>query len=306
MLTVTNGGKTVGGKTLEAYLREELAAFRKGGTDGNTLLGPILDGSTGYEVVIKDSAPTATSGTRVTINPKETNIATATDTKGLREFVESTIFELTNASNADAFRALDTGLVNGKAVLAYGREKANLEAQASWAVSAILQQRSGYEPSDWGKKQIKECSRSSTLDGFSETFRKAAHDSTGTGAASLSSAEYYAFNGAYKVGGAKSAFDRQFDALSVKGKKVTIEQLKNKLTTVKSADFNSMNMASVKLYHVVVDVLLSPPAELKVELKWRGTASDRAFSDAMKRIAVDTGNLLKNDVIRALPNATVA
>lgn len=73
MLTITDEcGKNFGGVTLSNHLNAELVAF-SGGAAGRALLGPILgQGGTAYEVVIKDSAPTATSKTRVTINPKET------------------------------------------------------------------------------------------------------------------------------------------------------------------------------------------------------------------------------------------
>src|SRR5689334_14880800 len=85
--------KIVQGMTLSAYLTQELNAHIVASPAAAALLNPVLTGN--YEVVIKENAPTATSGTRVTINPKETKIATANTLNDLKEFVGSTILELT-------------------------------------------------------------------------------------------------------------------------------------------------------------------------------------------------------------------
>jgi hypothetical protein len=303
VLTITNGARVVGGKSLESYLRAELTAFQNGGPAGAALLGPVLGGGGSYEVVIKDGVPTATSGTRVTINPTETNIATAVDLTGLREFAESTLFELTNATNAQAFRALDNGLGQGKPVRAYGREKADLESKASWNVSTILQQRAGYQPSSWGAAQIKACGGCKDAAQFSLSFRTQSHEGTApkTSAASLPSEQYYAFNAAYTVGGTRGAFDAQFHSITVGGKKIALEKLKAGVR--QSPTINRMNLMSVVFYHVVTDVLRSPPATLKLDVKWRSSVTDYEFTDTMKYIARDAGDALKTEVIRVLPKA---
>ncbi|HVZ32896.1 MAG TPA: hypothetical protein VG963_10740, partial [Polyangiaceae bacterium] len=226
------------------------------------------------------------------------------DLTGLREFAESTIFELTNATNADKFKTLETGLIQGAAIRAYGREKARLEAQASWSVSQILQQRSGYQPSKWGLAQIAACAPYSDVAGFGAAFQSQAHDSkAGKSAASLPSDQYYAFNGAYTIGGTKGAFDQQFKSLTLGGKVLTLEKVKSNVK--QSSSLNRMNMLSVTFYHVVLDLLKSPPSGMKLAYTWRGTPTDRDFSDGMKAIAADTGDALKNEVIRALPKACV-
>jgi hypothetical protein len=194
------------GLSLAAHLRAELTAFAApGNAPGAALLGPLLANGN-VQVTIKNKGATATSGTRVTVNTAKTN--------GIgNEFVESVIFELTNASNAVAFTALENGIKLGAtAVRTYGRNKADLEAEASWNVAQILPGRLGYVPSAFGANTILACQNHLNLPAFRTFFRVQPHDATAAinTVMRLPSEEMYAYNGAVIVAATTGVLSRAF------------------------------------------------------------------------------------------------
>lgn len=298
---VDETGKTVEGKSLENYLREELTAFEASSGAGAALLTAVLSGGDEYTVTIKREAPTATAEKRVTINPAETHINDASKLADLKEFVESTIFELTNAVNSAAFAALEKGLLDGsKPLMTYGTEKAEREAEASWNVYQLLSNRTGYIPSTWGQKQIDACKGHDSLESFKAFFKTQPHENGAPAntAAGLPSQEYYAFNGAYTLGGTSKKLDNHFSNILHKkstGKRVSLHKLMGTLPG--SNMINKMNIKSVTYYHVVIDLLNTHP---ELTVTWKSPYKNYRFSDAMKRVAADTGDIFKTTMEKAL------
>jgi hypothetical protein len=304
MLTITDEfAKLVAGKSLSAHLAEELEAFRVSSVAGAGLLDPVLKGGDAYTVAIKKEGATATLAKRVTINASDTKISIAATLDDLKEFVESTIFELSNATNSVSFASLEADLLSGvKPLRTYGTDKADLEASASWNVYKLLTQRADYLPSAWGVNQINACKGYETLESFKIFFRAQPHDAraevAGTQAA-LPSEEYYAFLGAYTLGGTSKKLDNHFTKIThtkSDGKRVSLHKLMNTLPNANM--INKMNLKAVTYLHVALDLLHAQGTGLTVI--WKAPYEKHQFSAAMRQLAADTGGIYKSSMTKTL------
>jgi len=302
-MKITDSTSTkVGGVTLGDHLLAELKGHQGRSKTAAELLDPILKVDA-YEVVIKTGVPTATSAKRVTINPDQTKASGATKSDELKEFVESTLFELTNAKNSETFAALETAIKTGaKGVRTYGREKADLEAEASWNLARILKDQPAYTPSDFGKGHVDACANYKTLDEFKVYFRSEPHERDKQkqpvkGEAGLPSEEYYALLGSYTVGGGKDVMDKLFATLQYNKQYLSLEKLKTLAFGANASEINTKNRKAVTYYHVMIDLLKSAPSP-PWSLQWKGgvTAKDCEFTDQMKKVHPDTGEQMKKTI----------
>jgi len=283
--------KKVENTTLSDYLKLQFEEHIKKSKTAKELLDPILK-SDDYEVIIKKS-PTATHKKRVTIHPDETKITTAVKLEDLNEFVESTIFELTNATNSDQFSTLDSNLKMGSIALkAYGEKKSDYESQASWNVYKIITEHVGYTPSAWGNKQIDACKAYDSLDKFKVFFRKEPHDNNAKAGTQekLPSAEYYALKGAYILGGTRKALDKAFSNIIHKKntgqKRISLHKLKEaSLTVSENSSTNTKNIKAAVYYWTTIDLLKNYQ---NTTVTWKfGGSSNWEFTDGMKKVVPD-------------------
>jgi hypothetical protein len=273
------------GLSLAAHLRAELTAFAApGNAPGAALLGPLLANGN-VQVTIKNKGATATSGTRVTVNTAKTN--------GIgNEFVESVIFELTNASNAVAFTALENGIKLGAtAVRTYGRNKADLEAEASWNVAQILPGRLGSVPSAFGANTILACQNHLNLPAFRTFFRVQPHDATAAinTVMRLPSEEMYAYNGAVIVAATTGVLSRAFtvtDARKTPAKPIKVEKLKEATGRTEVAAISTQQpQKAARFYWTLIESLRNVPG---VNVNWGpGGIADWEFTAGMQAVAPD-------------------
>ncbi len=308
--------KTVAGKKYDVHLTEGLKAMAAESAAASTLLGGT-NLTANYQIVIADGkdVPTATFGTRVTVNLDETKASKATDVNGLKELIESTLFELTNAKNDAAFKALEKSLKEGKLPIlgatGYGVSKAKYEAEASWTVCEILKQRkeSGYTPSVWGTKQLLAAAGKSSLAAFQEYFRTQPHSAGAPNNTpmKLPSQEFYAYNGAVTVAGFNNnkVMDMAFKVKKA-GADISIKEIGS--TALGASGEGSMASVgqtnpdfAARYYHVFFGLLTSTPGV--VVTYTAGKAKDWEFTSAMKACTVDKNDAVKNKLAQALANA---
>ncbi len=294
-------------KDLGEHLTAGLEAAVASSEVAKKLLDPILK-SDKFEVVIKDGGATATSGQRVTINVAQVNAKDAKTADDLKEFIESTMFELVNAKNFEVFAKLEKELKEGKLPIlgddSYGRTKADLEAEASWTVKDILKQRQAgsekYVPSKWGTNTINGCSSKSTLNDFKPVFRAAPHDKDAKDKTpeKLPTEQFYAYKGAVTLGGTSKLLDKCFKNIEHKKaakQRVSLQKLftENGLATKQ----NTQNpIFAALIYHVAMSLVLEHD-DISVKALTAGTADQWKLTDKMKEVAPDgNGTLLKQFV----------
>jgi len=290
----TGGAVSFGGVPAGTHLLNQLnvLSLAINTAAGHALLNPILTNATAYEVLIKHGGATATAGLRVTVNIDQTSydggkIAGGLKADGDKEFVESTIFELVNASNAGNYALLQTNLINGNSNLhIYANAKADIEAEASWTVARILVEASApplnYACSRWGRKHVDEVAGQG-LGQYQLQFRAGPHDaSAGPGdPKSLPTWEFYGFNTAWEIAAAKAPFTNGMAVVFTNvtkgqgpGRKTL--QLKAFMTNALGTEKGSVskdNKISATYYHLLTTLLTPPygpamPANLAVT--WRG------------------------------------
>lgn len=305
-LKVEDGtGKKVEGKGVGEYLVDALRAHVAHSETASKLLSPILDGN-GYTVVIKSGGKTATNAKRVTINSDEVGIKSASKLEHLKEFVESTIFELTNAKNSEVFKKLEDDLVKGDLpIMTYGKQKSDAEAEASWNVAKIITEHSDYVPSKWGKGHVDQVKNKSLKD-YKPIFASFPHATEGSEEAKLLTPLFYAYNAAVTLGGKAKALDACFKKLTRKIKNKEQQVYVQNLVRLSSQGAKQNKFDNPKwcalYYQVVMRLVLKDEGFIAKELK-TGTAEDWKFTKEMKKVAPDTDDammkifeeILKND-----------
>lgn len=297
--------KPVDGITLEEYLKQHLKMHASNSKSAATLLTKILADDS-YEVVIKTGAPTATKDKRVTINPTETKIDKAKTKDDLKEFVESAIFELTNARNSETFADLEQSLLSGNLpLMQYGLGKAKIEAEASWNVYRSIVEYKDYVPSAFGTGHVNACKAyGDNLAKYLAFFCDAPHDAKAKDktADKLPSAQMYAYKGALTLAGTKSGavLDTCFTITQKeKKKKISIKKWISKgVPANQQAMISTQNNFAQRFYHVLVDILATSDL-LTVQYR-AGAAKDWQFTPKMKEIQEDKDDVLKNSLVRAL------
>lgn len=270
---------------LANWLNAQLTAFAvPANAPGTNLLAPLL-GNQAVEVVIKDAGAIATSGTRITVNKSLINGIGA-------EFVESVIFELTNAKNSAGFALLEQNLKTGAVSLrGYGRAKADLEAEASWNLVQIMNAQQGYVPSAFGAGHIAAVNAANLAD-FQGTFRTARHDpnAVNTSPMWLRSEEMYAYNGAVILasnsGFLNAALSPVRDTRSGAPKSIYCSKLKDALGQQIAPTVNTQQPKNAaRFYWVLIEALrvaqVTPP--------WpHGGIAEWEFTADMQGVAPDT------------------
>jgi hypothetical protein len=154
-------------------------------------------------VKLKQAGVTATLVKTVTVSLNETlDKANQPSTDaGLKELVESAIFEMNNATRSDQFAQLDQNFPNALTLTAFGQGRANIEAESTWVVYEILTQMQGvphnYVPSAWGQGQVNDVQQSGAVNliAYQPLFRVKRHDTAAAPGSSkwLHSEEMYAY-----------------------------------------------------------------------------------------------------------------
>lgn len=287
-LTVTDtSAKTVGNppQSLGVALRAELDQFNAGSATAAALFVAALNVPVTVKIVAGGSATGGVaSKTNVTMGSKLVfGGADTAKPDGLKELVESTIFEIQNALNMPGFDLLKSQFEAGQLTLiGYGRAKADLESQSTWAVSQILSERVGYVSSAWGTKQKSETA-GKTQSVFQNGFAASPHDSQkqDTDHHSLPTAEMYSFEAVSSM--ARNKIAKLLNG-AVSGSKATktvkdfIKGLDNKLYSG-----NTQNTAPEFYYSYAIDRI----AKLATEgwtITWTGNvAANWSFTAGMKK-----------------------
>ena len=273
--------------SLQAHLVAELNAFAvPGNVAGAALLTPLL-ANPNVVVTIQNTGTTATKGTRVTAN------LTQTHAPPFEEFVESVIFELTNASNSAAFATLEDNLKNGLvSVRDYGRRKADLEASASWNLAQILLGRGGYARSAFGQGHVNACQQHANLAAFQAFFRGQPHDPNAAinTVMRLPSEEMYAYNGAVTVAATNSTLNLCLpinDMRKLPPKGIKAANLKSATGPANVSTISTQQpLKAARFYWTLVEALRNPPAGVAVT--WRhGTIANWEFTAGMQAVSPD-------------------
>jgi hypothetical protein len=276
--------------------------------------------------IISTAAATATAGNVSTINVNGTIFGPGGAEKnvpageGLKEFVESTVFELVNAANAAHFTTLDAQLVAGLAapvpisLRTYGEAKANLEAEASMTVADTIRDLAaavGYVPSAWGAAHVAATANFiGNLAGFQAVFRLAPHDAAAAAhdPASLPSWEMYAFK--QTMGLAGESDTRNLGAavrVTKGGRALDTRKLKNLpqvLPTNQSAMVNSRNIFARVFCNAYLEACHVVSTDPGTVVTWAGgTSADWRMTPAMQAIAPDAGNALRDRIVNAIRSA---
>jgi hypothetical protein len=300
-----------GGQAFDVILQAALtsAANVAHSATGHALLHPILTGA-GYTITIKDSGKTATLGQSVTINTRNCNAFGATTPDGLKEMIDSAIFELTNAKNHVAVTANEANLLLGTLpIRTYGTVKATIEAEATWNVAHInaeLQHSQQYVPSQYGLDSIAHVGNYANLGLYTPHFLGSAHNPRKPGTVDgLHSEEMYAFRGAVILATKDNGrlLDVVFNALSKTPTPPTIppqrpppvaprrillhklgqEALKGDWSKVNTTD----EVSAGKWFHVLIECLTTHQ-DLTVTFH-HGVKANWEFTNAMKLVAPDHG-----------------
>lgn len=307
--------------TSETYLGQRLVAINGMSITAAALLTPNLLPLVGnltppaqqYTVRIRTDGDCATKGLVVSMNVDQTIFSGAGEKnnpagEGLKEFVEVTLFELVNASNSAGFAALDTGLKGGNISLrAFGEAKANLEAQSSMTVADILRQLApGYVPSAWGTGHVNATNpHVGNLGAFQAVFRMAAHDATAgpTNPKSLPSWEMYALSGTMMLAGSVNPQDLSRGVRVMKGgRTIDGRKLRDVVLQNQANTLNAQNIASRVYYNAYMEACHTVSADVMTAVTWAngGNAGDWRMTDAMKVIAPDTNNMLRDKMVTAI------
>lgn len=288
-LTITDtSGKTVGTppQTLGAALLVELNAFNAESATARGLFTAAIQVPVTVKIVAGGSATGGVaSRDNVTMGSKLVfdNSGTA-KADGLKELAESTMFEVQNALNMPAYDLLKSQFEAGGqlTLIAYGRQKADLESMSTWTVSQILGERTGYVSSAWGTKQQNETANK-TLMQFQGDFATSAHDSKkpDTDHHSLSTAEMYSFEAVSSMARNKVAKLLNGAVRGSKGPQMIANFIKSLDNRLYSG--STQNTAPEFYYSYAVDRI----AKLATEgwtLTWTGNvAADWSFTPAMKK-----------------------
>ncbi|QET64843.1 hypothetical protein [Citrobacter werkmanii] len=212
--------------SLKDLLTEQLDEFLKCVKSDDDLTR-VLSGP--WSVKISNSGSTSTVGTRVNINLKDISKGSIASDDNKKEFVESVIFELTNAKNSDKFAELESNLLNtGLSIKEYGEKKSFLESEASLNLVALIKLRTGYEPSSFGKAQLAQVG-SHDKTAFMSFFSNGAHNSSGLGIERFPSKLMYAYKGACAIINDDNAFEKKFKNVKIKNKSFSFKELKSKM-----------------------------------------------------------------------------
>ena len=293
------------------HLKEALDDHVKNSETGKILLNPILNGKD-YIVLIKNEGNTATNGKRVTINTGQVGIDKAKNVADLKEFIESTIFELTNAKNWEVFAKLQDSLIKGGLpIMDYGKEKSDYEAEASHTVANIIQEleeSTKYVPSKWGKAHV-EIVQKKSLKEVEKIFAKAPHVNGADDESGLITPLFYAYKGGVIIGGKSKSVDACFKKIMKKiGNKDTQVYVQNlvKLSSNENKQNSGMNPKWCALYyHVIMDLILDTDAFTSKDLG-KGSADDWQFTNEMKKLVPDKNDALKKQLLDILNNQKMA
>jgi hypothetical protein len=266
MQITDESGEQVNGQAADQFLQAELAVMAANSAAAAALLNPLF-GNPAVTVVIKsvdkrgDQVSTAAHGLHVTINPRHCLYANGVlKADGPQEFAETAIFELTNVSHAANYAQIDTDVTSAQITpLRYGRDKSDIEADATWTVSTVVTQRmaGGYQPSAWGLGQVNSTANFATLALYRASFAQQPHKAGDRGVAGLPTEEFYAETGTKMlVGSGTPASFTNVVTLTKGGRTVHWGKVASRLT--QSNTINSRNSGSVKFYRAALTIAADP------------------------------------------------
>lgn len=297
-LTITDTSKSSvtvpSGMALKDYLDAKLHEFSNNSSAANALLTPIFNGD--YKIEIRAAGGTAASGRKVNVDVNETIFDKGTQKQdGLKECVESTVFELVNAKNSTHFLTLDTQLKAGTLCLSdYGDQRGDFEAEASWTVAMILRELAQsalqYSPSEWGRKQVDSAANylGGGLPAYEPAFRlvphvagRPANDKMG-----LPTAQFYAFNGAVTLGGMGDLNGLDVPAqLRIGGIRYSMKKIVKTAVGPWAINISTHNAANaLAAYRAVTEYLAGNPAGCLVTWQVMNASARWTFSNAMKQV----------------------
>jgi len=303
-----NSNKSIDGKSLKEHLTTGLNDIEaKSPTHAVTLFQKAKD--EGVEIEITTSNEAHREGKNVKVGYRIIlDRYGKTKSDGIKELVESTIFEIKNAINSQRYDAETTAIENGtKTLMAYGTAYSDIESESCLVVKQILSEagKNGYTASaDWGKKLLDKYKNDSDLSGVKSTTRTSPHVPGAADYMALFTPEMYAFEYIMKTSGFKSlrtdVIDKaiasiHFTPTGKMREEITTEWVYNKMVSENLMPYDlkrgmKIGNWNTALYHFFIDILthlsnLTVPTKGTWSVTWRGTAAGWAFTDKMKEKA---------------------
>jgi len=248
-------------------------------------------------VVMKAGVRFATLVRRVTANA---GLVAGNDPGKFKEFCESVIFEVNNATNSGVFQQADNQFATGQITLhQFGRARSDIEAESSWTVARMLVELAAvpappppYAPSAWGQGHVTAIQGSNNLAAYQTVFSGLPHEATATGVMHLKSAEMYAFN---KIQEVRNRINDQLDvAVSARksGQFLSFAKLKNSLNVGQQQGTNAQTDGAAVWYRLCVDLCKHLTMQTGWTVTWGGgNVAGWEVTDEMKDLAKDGQNI---------------
>jgi hypothetical protein len=305
-LTITdNSNQKIQGKSLKEHLTTGLNDIEaKSPTHAAPLFQTAETDKVEIEITAGDEAQR--EGKKVKVGYKITQDKyNKLKSDGIKELVESTIFEIKNAVNSGRYDTEETAIKNGtKTLMAYGEAYSDIESESCLVVKQILTEaKDDYTPSEWGKKLLEKYKNDSDLNGVKSTTRTSEHVPGANDYMALYTPQLYAFEYIKKMGGAKLRTDVinkaitsiKFTPTAQLPKTITTEDVYTKMVKENLMGFDlklgtKNSNWNTALYHFFIDILahlsgLNVPSKGTWSVTWQGTAAGWAFTNEMKQQA---------------------
>jgi hypothetical protein len=265
------------GTELVAYLKGQLAFFITAAPEYQDILQGNLASQNNITINIvaqKGASFGIDSKLYLTANVLKITESISNEDK-IKEFVESVIFELCNASFMGKFKALDESLRTDSActLAKYGEDRAKAEAETSWIFSQIINKGSekGYLPSLFGKNHM-DAAKTVLKDAYLENIANTRHNS----GASQNSELYLLSKHLYMYDG---AITMMFYSISSFNKLLRIKNISNKRVIKMGTLINNLTSAKIPREHRDQNVAL-----YNALMNWCNTIVTNPASSAQLKI----------------------
>lgn len=221
-LTITdNSNISIEGKSLGEHLTTGLNNIEsKSPTHATALFQTAETGNVEIEVVsAQDVTGAHATGNKVSLSTDVIYIdnipANGLKADGIKELVESSLFEIKNAINAQRYDLETAAIKNGtKTLKAYGEAYSDIESESCWVVKKILteaEQNDYTASTDWGKKLLTKYQGASSLNEAKAITSTSPHKPGANNYFALNTPEMYAFEYVLNLGNQQKVLNSLID-----------------------------------------------------------------------------------------------
>jgi len=315
-LTITDKtNEPISGKSLGQHLKEGLVGFEQTTNHAGNLITAAEQAGVEIEIVsAADGTGGHASGQKVSLPAnviyKNETPAQGLKADGIKELVESCLFEIKNALNSQRYGNLKTQIENGTITLkAYGTGYSDIETESCWVVNQILSEakQHNYIPSaNWGAKLLTKYQGASSLNAAKGITSTSPHKPGADNYFALNTPEVYAFEYVLNLGNQQKILRKLISKAvpqiryAPMGQPPQTYTNNNVFDRIRNSDFYGTTHANitsgvgdwcVTFYHFFIDVLdyltgLGFGQKGTWMVTWTGGSSQGwQFSNAMKQYA---------------------